>query len=166
MNADKQIEQPATSHDHRLKILKRRINRLLRKRPPLPLAELAHVLLSKHRVGHALPLIGQKLGVNPRAFLRRRADPLPLLAAFRPLRMKKSAFAVWECSSATGLRSPPPASDASPDTACLPPAMPRRSASGSLWKIPAGSLRCAAAPQSATGSETRSRFRLRRRPEL
>src|SRR5438552_9558559 len=68
----------AFSNLHRLEILKSRINRLLGKHPPLRLTELAHILLSKKRVGHALPLIVQKLGVNPRAFLRRRADPLPL----------------------------------------------------------------------------------------
>src|SRR5258708_22904923 len=33
--------------------------------------------------------------VNPRAFLRCRADPLPPLAPFAPLRMKESPFAVW-----------------------------------------------------------------------
>src|SRR5690242_4590069 len=86
------IRGPCLSNPHGLIILKSRINRLLRKRPPFPLAELAHVLLSKHRVGHTLPLILQKLGVDPWAFLRRRADPLPLLAAFLPLRMKKSPF--------------------------------------------------------------------------
>src|SRR5438876_676611 len=136
MNADKQIEQPATSHDHRLKILKSRINRLLRKRPPLPLAELAHILLAKHRVGHTLPLIVQKLGVNPRAFLRRRADPLPLLAPCRPLRMKESLFAVGRAHQpqvAVPHRQPwPPPRSIFPTAACNSRCLAARRAASTL----------------------------------
>src|SRR5438128_566748 len=81
-----------SSQLHRLEIPKSRVNRLLRKHPPLHFPKLTHILLPEPRLVPTRPLSLQDLRPDPWALRRRHADPLPIVSSVRPFLPEEPAL--------------------------------------------------------------------------
>src|ERR1022692_4901628 len=105
LGQSEQSSDATSSPDHqRLDFIRdRALHQLPREYSAHRVLELAQVLLPEPALAHRGALLFQMSLPNPRAFRRRRPEPLPFRSAVRPRLIEKSPLGM-ACSSATTSR--------------------------------------------------------------